>query len=94
MNALVTYDIASHRTRTKVARILDDYGCRVQESVFELAELKEPVLKACLTRLKKKIILGKGDSIRIYLLCDNCRKRVILLGEGPKPLEVPSVYII
>lgn len=94
MNALVTYDIASNKTRVKVARILDDYGSRVQESVFELADIKEKVLATCLVRLKKKVRLEKGDSIRIYLLCESCRRRVILLGDGPKPLDVPTVYVV
>lgn len=33
---IAAYDIADNRTRTTVARILQRYGQRVQESVFEL----------------------------------------------------------
>ncbi len=35
MLSLVAYDIANHKRLTRVARVCEDYGVRVQYSVFE-----------------------------------------------------------
>ncbi len=92
-NYLITYDISNNRKRNKVAKILNDYGCRVQKSVFELAEIKESVWEECFSRLKKHAKLAKGESIRIYKLCESCRNKIEQLGDGKKPMDVPQVYI-
>ena len=94
MHFLITYDITSNRMRLNVARILDDFGDRVQESVFELPNLDALNWNKCLKRLKDKIKLTGTDSIRVYILCDSCRKKIMLLGHGPKPMDDPDVIVI
>jgi CRISPR-associated protein Cas2 len=76
----MTYDIADDRRRRYVTKLMESYGYRVQESVFEaflsasdLAELKE--------RLQKEID-EKEDSIRLYALCASCDRTVAILGTG------------
>lgn len=93
-NLVVCYDIADDKQRAAAAKLLDGYGNRVQESVFELAGLKKDVWTSCLTQLKGRISLGKGDSIRIYSLCEACRVRTIVIGHGPDPMEAPDRYVI
>ena len=93
MHCLVSYDIADNKRRLKTSKILDDYGKRVQRSVFELAELKDKIWQDCQERLKK-IELDDEDSIRIYTICEACRGKIIMLGNGPKPMDEPDVYII
>jgi len=76
---VISYDISDDRKRTQVSNILSDYGVRVQYSVFE-----------CRIDLKTLEMLVKmlepfpecGDSIRIYLICEGCIKKAILLGRG------------
>jgi len=94
MYYLVSYDIADNKQRNRAAKILDDYGLRVQKSVFEIAGVSDEIWGKCLARLKKYIKLAEGDSIRIYLLCEACRRKVQVIGEGPAPLEVADVIII
>ncbi|PKK82048.1 MAG: CRISPR-associated endonuclease Cas2 [candidate division Zixibacteria bacterium HGW-Zixibacteria-1] len=94
MHYIVTYDIADNKTRLKTSKILDDYGDRVQESVFELPNLDVKIWNKCLNRLEKQVILGDGDSIRIYILCEGCRQRTIVLGIGVKPFDDPDVIVI
>lgn len=88
---LVSYDIPGDRRRTKMANLLQDYGQRVQDSVFEVwldaAGLKD--LQARLSRL----VNVTEDSVRVYRLCAACQKTVAVLGVGREP-QPPGPLII
>lgn len=90
-NVLVSYDIAEDRLRNRVARILLDYGTRIQYSVFELVDVPQSSWKACERRLRS-LKLGPDDSIRMYFLCKPCAQGAQVIGKGPI-LHVPPVYI-
>jgi CRISPR-associated protein Cas2 len=95
MMVLVTYDVNTEtpvgkkRLRT-VARACEDYGQRVQNSVFEC--LVDP---AQWTVLKKRLLdiadLDK-DSLRFYFLGSNWKKRVE--HSGAKDTYDPEGLII
>jgi len=79
MLVLITYDVnnetlAGQKRLRKVSKACQNYGQRVQNSVFECiidpAHLKE--LQATLDRLMNP----EKDSIRYYYLGDEWRKRV------------------
>jgi CRISPR-associated protein Cas2 len=63
----------------------------VQLSVFEcLLEAEE------LERLRQRVlreIEAEEDSVRIYRLCETCRAKVEILGQG-KATEDPEVYVL
>ena len=88
---LITYDIPDDKRRTKTASLLQDYGERVQFSVFEVW-LDEAMQRDLMSRLKK-IIDDEEDSVRLYQLCASCQKQVMALGQGRLP-EPPGVVII
>lgn len=95
MMVLITYDVntetpAGQKRLRKVAKQCENYGQRVQNSVFEClidsAQLK--VLKALLT----DIIDPKKDSLRFYYLGNNWRRRVEHIGTKPSiDLEGPLI---
>jgi len=63
---VVAYDIKDNKRRDKVASILEEYGIRVNYSVFELK-----IDKNQLRELLKKLIFEvdkKEDSVRFYNL--------------------------
>lgn len=83
MMVLVTYDVntetpAGRKRLRKVAKQCENYGQRVQNSVFEClidtAQLKQ--LKHLLTEL----IDPEKDSLRFYYLGNKWRKRVEHIG--------------
>ena len=83
MYILVTYDVdttdkAGQRRLRKVAKACLDYGQRVQNSVFE-CELTEVQLCVLKERIKE-IIDNSLDSIRIYHLNRNEKRRVEVMG--------------
>ena len=88
---LVSYDIPDDRRRTRIAKILKDFGNRVQKSVFEcLLEKRE--FNRLVERLEKSID-EKEDSVRIYELCSECQEKVAVIGQGTVTKD-DDVYII
>jgi CRISPR-associated protein Cas2 len=93
MMVLVTYDVntetaAGKRRLNKVAKQCQNYGQRVQHSVFEC--LLEPATLKILQSKLEKIIDAEKDSIRFYYLGDEWKSRVEHMGakvsidlEGP-----------
>ncbi len=77
---IVSYDIADSKRLRKVARCLEDYGVRVQYSVFE-CYLTETQLGKLNMRLKK-LIEEEEDKLRIYYLCEKDVARIIVDGKG------------
>ncbi|MCB0296513.1 MAG: CRISPR-associated endonuclease Cas2, partial [Calditrichaeota bacterium] len=70
MFIVVSYDIESNRTRTRLAKRLKDFGPRVQKSVFE-ADIDDGEYER-LCKLLGQVRLGDADSIRLYRLCAGC----------------------
>ena len=83
MYILVTYDVetsdkAGQRRLRRVAKACQDYGQRVQNSVFE-CELTE--VQFCVLKNRIKEIMDQStDSIRFYHLNKNEARRVEVMG--------------
>ena len=84
---IITYDISNTRRRNKIAVILSSYCKRIQYSVFEF-ELNENIFESLLDEIafifnnNKNITKDNNKpnvfSIRIYLLCDSCLKKMYI----------------
>jgi CRISPR-associated protein Cas2 len=93
MLVLVSYDVSQkdkkgQRRLRKVAKICQDFGQRVQYSVFEC--LVDPAQWTALRQRLIDAIDAQSDSLRFYFLGSNWRRRVEHVGakktvdqEGP-----------
>ena len=91
MRYIVSYDIPDDTRRNKVAKILLDFGARVQYSVFEcLIDLDQLNL---LDMLLKKAAKNVEDHIRIYRICGECEHKTRFIGQGSFTRD-PEKYII
>lgn len=95
MMMLVSYDVAKDEKGEKrlrrVAKILENYGQRVQYSVFEC--LVDP---GQWVELKKKLmdeINPEFDSLRFYSLGANWQRKVEHVGQK-KPLDPQGILIL
>ncbi len=88
---VVSYDIVDNKKRTKVANILEDYGTRVQYSVFE-CNLTKKLLDKMTDEMLKCINVDK-DSLRIYEICEGCKPKIQVHGKG-KVAEDEDVIVI
>lgn len=91
MAYLVAYDIADDHRREQIARVLLDYGERVQESVFWLDADME--LRERMTTRLKRIISETEDILWIVPACNRCAPAIITLGTRRVP-DTPEFYIV
>ena len=85
MLVLITYDVATEtpggqRRLRRVAKVCQNYGQRVQKSVFEC--LVDPTQWAVLRDRLVKEIDPDEDSLRFYFLGKNWKPRVEHVGAG------------
>jgi CRISPR-associated protein Cas2 len=96
MMVLITYDVntetdAGKKRLHQVAKQCENYGQRVQNSVFEC--ILEPALLKLLQNRLEKIIDTEKDSIRYYYLGDEWRSRVEHIG-AKKSLNLEGPLIV
>lgn len=76
---VISYDIDKDKIRNKIAKLLEDYGKRVQYSVFE-CDIKESQYEELYSRLAQ-IMSGEVEgNIRFYVLCKSCVSKTAILG--------------
>jgi CRISPR-associated protein Cas2 len=80
MNMIVAYDITEVKRLNKIAKIMLDYGVRVQKSIFEIT-VTPPVFRAMKKRVEK-IIVAELDGVKYYPLCEKCAGTVEIIGQG------------
>ena len=87
MIVIVSYDIPDDRRRTRVWKLLKNFGQWMQFSLFECDVTAKDMVE--LRHRLMQIIKPEDDSIRIYPLCEACLKNVeriggvTLHGDGP-----------
>jgi CRISPR-associated protein Cas2 len=83
MLVVIAYDVRNARSRAAISNCLEDFGVRVQKSVFE-CELTWRALRSVLERVRPR--LGRTDSFRCYPLCGGCARRLW----GASGLSIPE----
>jgi len=86
MMVLITYDVntqtnAGKKRLRKVAKQCQNYGQRVQNSVFEC--VIDPARLKLLQDILEKLIDPEKDSLRYYYLGDKWQTRVQHIGAKP-----------
>ncbi|MEW6618767.1 MAG: CRISPR-associated endonuclease Cas2 [bacterium] len=91
MFIVVSYDVRNDKKRNKIANLMEDYGTRVQYSVFE-CHLNQKVFDRMVKDVLKYLQIEK-DSLRIYKICEDCISRIEVYGVG-RVTEDEEVIII
>lgn len=87
----ISYDITDSKRRREVSKILENFGIRIQYSFFQ-CEMDQSQLEKLKNEILK-IIHKREDSLRIYSLCQDCNKKVVLCGNGEIYI-LQSFYIL
>jgi len=96
MLVLVTYDVKTgseggQRRLRQVAKACQDYGQRVQYSVFEISI--DPAQWEALRSRLESVIDPKVDSLRYYYLGKNWHRKITHVGAKPaRDLEAPLIF--
>ena len=77
---IVAYDIAEPRRLNKVAKVVKEYGLRVQNSIFEGA-VNNNLFLEMKSRIED-IIETTADGVKYFPLCEKCAGTVEIIGQG------------
>lgn len=80
---IISYDITSNILRRRIAKELENYGVRVQYSVFE-CDLTKSRYKELYAKLIHLMDGCEEGSIRFYDICEKCQKRTRVIGVEKK----------
>ena len=80
MRYLVVYDICDPRRLYRVAKILKDYGDRVQKSKFEV-QVSASSFQAMYSRIAE-VIDADEDGVKYIPLCEKCQAKTEIIGQG------------
>lgn len=80
MNMIVAYDIAHPRRLVRVAKIISDYGIRVQKSIFEVTVDSRRFLEMR-ARIEEEIEPDE-DGVKYFPLCEKCAGTLENIGNG------------
>ncbi len=92
MNMIAAYDIANPKRLQRIAKIMKDYGLRVQKSIFEV-DVDERMFAVMKWRVEAEMDLSK-DGVKYFPLCGRCCDTVITFGRGMKTEEQGSFLIV
>ena len=97
MRLIVTYDIAtpdkkSHKRLRKVAKIMQRYGTRVQNSVFECPSDFRRLEKMLLEL--EKVMSPTMDSLIVYRLGECCGSNIIRWGTAGADPTTPEAFVL
>lgn len=77
---IVAYDIADPRRLAKIAKIMKDYGNRVQKSIFEISA-RGGVFNELRRRVEETIV-PEEDGVKYFPVCQKCSGTVEIIGQG------------
>jgi len=77
---VVAYDIADPKRLAKIAKTMENYGVRVQKSVFECILDEKQYLE--MKQKVERIMNFNLDAVRYYFICQRCQGRIELSGLG------------
>ena len=75
---VIVYDISNDKRRTKLHKLLKNYGNPVQYSVFECILSMEEIKK--MKKEVQKLLRPKIDHLRYYSICNACKQKIEIIG--------------
>ena len=91
MTYFFSYDIVDNKRRLQISKALDQFGIRVQKSIFhcDISPLKAEELKSALL----DILIDIEDSLLFFPICNSCLEKIVFIGNR-KLMESESFEIL
>lgn len=87
---VVAYDISDDKCRSRVVKVVEKFGVRINYSVYEC--LFTPAQFEHVKRKIEKLINAKEDLVIYYPICLNCFSKIVY--QPPQKSSVHSVVVI
>lgn len=78
VNMVIAYDIAEPRRLNRIAKVMKDYGVRVQKSIF-VADLDAMLFARMRHRVESEMDIDE-DAVKYFPLCDRCADTLVAVG--------------
>ena len=91
MHYLLAYDIRDPKRLVKVAKVMENYGVRVQKSIFE-AVLDPGAIQRLRLELVQVLDLT-DDGVKLFPLCERCRQRISVFGQD-EPTDLFEALVV
>lgn len=92
MNMVVAYDIANPRRLHRIAKVMKDYGLRVQKSIYEVEVT--PCQFVEMRRRAEAEMVVEEDGVKFFPLCGRCYDTVITYGRHLTNQELGSFLVL
>ena len=89
---IVAYDIADPRRLNRIARIMKDYGRRVQKSIFEV-EANDTVFRE-MKRRAERVMEPEEDGVKYFSLCERCADTLVAIGVSGALPDVGEYLVV
>ncbi|MBF0145673.1 MAG: CRISPR-associated endonuclease Cas2 [Magnetococcales bacterium] len=89
---VICYDVTENKRRRKLSECLDNFGDRVQESVFE-AVLEDALYQEMVAEVTKRIKMDE-DQHHIHPLCEKCAAKSQRLGVRSEIPGTRTVFVV
>ena len=92
---VISYDIEKDKVRNKIAKTLENYGQRVQYSVFE-CRISRKQYDRLYSELAKLMMDEDEGNIRVYTVCANCEAKLATIGIKSESVSIgeEALFII
>jgi len=88
---LVAYDIRNPSRLRRIAKVCQDYGIRVEYSVFE-CDISEDRFCQLWTELNREID-REEDTVLAYRICRSCVRRIESMGRVVRPAKTLLYFL-
>ncbi len=92
MRYLIAYDVADDKRRARVVKRLQNFGRRIQFSIFECDLEAVDYLRMC--RKVEAVLDFKQDRLHIFPLCASCVGRAVKQGPALSPADSLAAWLI
>jgi CRISPR-associated protein Cas2 len=76
---LIAYDISNAGRLRRVARACEDYGVRIEKSVFE-CRLDKNLFLVLWSKLEEIVAEDEGDRVIAYPIAESEEKKIMVIG--------------
>ncbi len=87
MQYLICYDISEQKIRTKVAKYLEHFACRIQYSIF-LCDDKNVKIEKVRMDLLEMTKQSEKRTLLFVSMCHSCAEKLCLIGEALEKEEI------
>ncbi len=92
INMVIAYDITRPRRLNRIARVMKDYGMRVQKSIF-VADMDGLRFAHMRHRVEGEMDLEE-DAVKYFPLCDRCADTLVAIGRRAGDYEDKPFLIL